>query len=96
MEILKKPILTEKMAALGEKLNRYAFMVDTRANKIDIKKAIEGMYNVNIDAVNTMVVRGKRKTRGTKSGFVTGKTTRYKKAIITLQQGQTIDFYESI
>ena len=96
MEILKKPILTEKASILTEKLNRYEFKVDHRANKLQIKTAIEQMYGVNISAVNTIVVSGKAKSRYTKAGFVSGKTAKYKKAIVTLKDGETIDFYGTI
>ena len=96
MEILRKPLLTEKVAQLTEKLNRYAFIVDPRANKIQIKTAIEAMYGVNITAVNTMKYVGKLKTRNTKAGPVSGRSATVKKAIITLKDGETIDFYNSI
>ncbi|PWG79994.1 50S ribosomal protein L23 [Pararcticibacter amylolyticus] len=96
MEILKKPILTEKASILTEKLGRYAFKVDHRANKLQIKTAIEQMYGVNIEAVNTMVVSGKAKSRYTKAGFVSGRSPKYKKAIVTLKEGETIDFYSNI
>ncbi len=96
MEILKKPILTEKASVLTEKLNRYAFKVDHRANKLQIKGAIEQMYGVTIEAVNTMVVGGKSKSRYTKAGFVSGRSAKYKKAIVTLKEGETIDFYSNI
>jgi large subunit ribosomal protein L23 len=96
MEILKKPILTEKASMLTEKLNRYAFKVDPKANKLQIKSAIEQMYGVNIKAVNTIVVFGKTKSRNTKAGLVSGRTAKYKKAIITLKDGETIDFYSTI
>jgi large subunit ribosomal protein L23 len=96
MEILKKPLLTEKVAQLTEKLNRYTFKVDHRANKIQIKQAIEKMYGVNITAVNTMKYVGKLKSRNTKAGVVSGRAAAYKKAIITLKDGETIDFYSNI
>lgn len=96
MEILKKPILTEKASILTEKLNRYAFKVDHRANKLQIKAAIEEMFGVSIEAVNTMVVSGKAKSRYTKAGFVSGRSPKYKKAIVTLKDGETIDFYSNI
>jgi len=96
MEILKKPLLTEKVAQLTEKLNRYTFKVDHRANKIQIKQAIEKMYGVNITAVNTMKYVGKLKSRNTKAGAVSGRAATYKKAIITLKDGETIDFYSNI
>ncbi len=96
MDILKKPIVTEKMTGLGEKLNRYGFIVDKRANKIEIKKAVEEMYDVRVDAVNTIIYGGKAKSRYTKTGIVTGKTTSFKKAIVTLADGDNIDFYSNI
>ena len=96
MEILKKPLLTEKVAQLTEKLNRYTFKVDHRANKLQIKQAIEKMYGVNITAVNTMKYVGKLKSRNTKAGAVSGRAATYKKAIITLKDGEVIDFYSGI
>jgi large subunit ribosomal protein L23 len=96
MEILKKPILTEKASALTEKLNRFSFKVDHRANKIEIKEAIEKMYGVNILAINTIVVVNKVKSRNTKAGVVSGRAPKYKKAIVTLRDGETIDFYSNI
>lgn len=96
MEIIKKPVLTEKASLLTEKLNRYAFKVDHRANKIQIKQAVEKMFGVTVVDVNTMVVAGKRKNRYTKAGFVSGRTPKYKKAIITIKDGETIDFYSTI
>ena len=96
MEILRKPLLTEKVTQLTEKLNRYAFIVDPRANKIQIKAAIEKMYGVNITDVNTMRYVGKLKSRNTKAGAVSGRAAAYKKAIITLKDGETIDLYSNI
>jgi len=96
MEVLRKPLLTEKVAQLTEKLNRYAFIVDPRANKIQIKAAIEKMYGVNITGVNTMRYVGKLKSRNTKAGAVSGRAAAYKKAIITLKDGEVIDFYSNI
>jgi large subunit ribosomal protein L23 len=96
MEILIKPIVTEKMTTLGEDLNRYGFLVNKDANKIQIKQAIEKMYGVSVDSVNTMRYGGKTKSRFTKSGIITGKTKSYKKAIVTLAEGETIDFYSNI
>ncbi len=96
MEILKKPILTEKATGITEKLNRYAFQVDPKANKLQIKDAIQKMYGVTIEAVNTLVVSGKVKSRGTKAGVVSGRTPKYKKAIVTLKEGEVIDFYSNI
>lgn len=96
MEILVKPIITEKMTAQAEKLNRYGFVVDKRANKLEIKAAIEKMYNVKVDTVNTQQYVGKVKTRNTTRGLAIGRVNRSKKAIVTLKQGETIDFYASV
>jgi len=96
MEILKKPILTEKASALTEKSNRFTFAVNHKANKIQIKAAIEKLYGVTIVSVNTMVVDGKAKSRYTKAGFVSGRSPKYKKAIVTLKDGETIDYYATL
>jgi large subunit ribosomal protein L23 len=96
MDILIKPIVTEKMNTLGEDLNRYGFIVHKDANKIQIKQAVEKMYSVSVESVNTMRYGGKAKSRYTKSGMVTGKTKSFKKAIITLAEGEAIDFYSNI
>ena len=96
MEIILKPIITEKMTAIGEKLNRYGFVVDRRANKLQIKKAVEELYGVQVKTVNTMNYDGKIKSRGTRSGVQLGRTADFKKAIITLAEGETIDFYSNI
>ncbi len=96
-EILKKPVITEKMTALGEKLNHYGFRVDKDANKIEIKKAVEEMYGVTVASINTMRYSGKVKVRQTKTGgMVTGRKPGYKKAIVTLVEGDTIDYYANI
>ena len=96
MEILVKPIITEKMTAQAEKLNRYGFVVAKDANKLEIKGAIEKMYGVKVDSVNTQQYVGKVKTRNTTRGIAIGRVNRYKKAIVTLKQGEIIDFYASI
>jgi large subunit ribosomal protein L23 len=96
MTVIMKPIITEKMTQMGEKLNRYGFMVDRRANKLQIKQAIKDLYGVDVASVNTMVFSGKNKTRYTKSGVISGRTSTYKKAIVTLVKGETIDFYSNI
>lgn len=97
MGILIKPILTEKQTEITEKFpNRYAFRVVPNANKVDIKNAVEQMYNVNVVKVNTINYPGKRKSRYTKSGVVSGKTSAFKKAIITLKEGEIIDFFSNI
>ena len=96
MEILIKPVLTEKMTAQGEELNRYGFLVDVRANKYQIKQAVEAMYNVIVTDVNTTNYKGKVKSRSTKTGVRVGRTNRTKKAYITLKSGDKIDFYSNI
>ena len=96
MSIIKKPVITEKMTDQSEKYNRFAFVVDRKANKIEIKKAVEDMYDVAVDSVRTMVCIGKKRVRGTKSGMIVGKTATYKKAIVTLSEGDSIDFYSNI
>ena len=96
-DIILKPILTEKMADLGERLNRYAFEVDGKSNKIEIKNAIENAYGVNVKAVNTMKQGGgKRKMKYTNKGVSFQRTKLIKKAIVTLEEGDTIDLYENI
>jgi len=95
-EILIKPILTEKANAQQETLRKYAFKVNRRANKLEIKSAIEQFYGVNVLEVNTLVVPGKNKTRSTKSGIITGVKAGYKKALVTVAEGETIDLYASI
>ena len=96
MDIIKEPIITEKMTSEGESLHRYGFIVDNRANKIQIAKAVEDLYNVTVIKVNTMRYGGKRKSRYTKTGFVSGRTNAFKKAIVTLIDDDTIDFYSNI
>lgn len=96
MNILVKPIITEKMTAQGEKMNRFGFIVDHRANKIDIKKAVEQMYGVNVERVNTANYIGKVKTRNTTRGVAIGTVNRHKKAIVSLAKGESIDFYSNI
>ncbi|MDR1224394.1 MAG: 50S ribosomal protein L23 [Tannerella sp.] len=97
MGIIIKPIVTEKQTAITEKtLNRFGFRVSPEANKLEIKKAIEDMYNVSVVRVNTMNYSGKVKSRYTKSGVITGRQDSFKKAIITLKEGETIDFFSNI
>ena len=96
MIIIKKPVITEKMTAISEKLNKYAFIVDVRANKLQIKEAFEDLYGVKVASVNTMRYDGKVKSRYTKSGVITGKRDAFKKAVVTLAQGETIDFFSNI
>lgn len=96
MIIIKKPIITEKMTAISEKLNQYGFIVDVRANKLQIKKAVQDLYGVQVASVNTMRYDGKLKSRYTKTGVVEGKRDAFKKAIVTLAKGETIDFFSNI
>lgn len=96
MNIINKPLITEKMTALTESHNRYGFVVDSNANKLQIKDAVEKMYGVSVDTVNTMNMKGKLKSRFTKAGWVAGRTNKYKKAIVTLSEGEAIDFYSNI
>jgi large subunit ribosomal protein L23 len=95
-EIINRPIVTEKLTILGDKLNRYGFIVDKNSNKIEIKKAVESLYGVTVAAVNTMRYAGKVKSRFTKSGVISGKKNAFKKAIITVKEGDKIDFYSNI
>jgi len=95
-EILIKPILTEKANAQQESLRKYAFKVNRRANKLEIKTAIEQFYGVNVLEVNTLVVPGKNKTRSTKSGIISGVKSGYKKALVTVAEGESIDLYASL
>ena len=87
MNIIIKPVLTEKMTIQGEKLNRYGFIVDVRANKLQIRNAVEQMYNVVVTDVNTVNYMGKLKSR---------RANNFKKAIVTLKDGDKIDFYSNI
>ena len=96
MGIIIKPIVTEKLTAQGEKLNRYGFVVDRDANKLQIKDAVEKMYNVSVADVNTMNYHGKRKSRYSKSGMLRGRMNHFKKAIVTLEGDDKIDFYANI
>ncbi len=96
MDVLVKPIVTEKMNAQGNKLNKYGFIVNKRANKLQIKKAVESLYGVSVDEVNTMRYKGKAKSRYTRSGVINGRTSSYKKAVVTLHDGEAIDFYSNI
>jgi large subunit ribosomal protein L23 len=95
-EVLIKPILTEKANAQQESLRRFAFKVDRRANKLEIKKAIETFYGVTVVDVNTAVVPGKNKTRFTKAGFIKGQKPAYKKALVTVAVGESIDLYGAV
>jgi large subunit ribosomal protein L23 len=96
MGIIIKPLVTEKMTAISEKLNRFGFIVRPDANKLEIKKEVEALYNVTVVSVNTAKYIGKSKSRYTRSGIISGRTNAYKKAIVTLKEGDTIDFYSNI
>jgi large subunit ribosomal protein L23 len=95
-EVLIRPILTEKANAQQEKLRRYAFKVNRKANKLEIKKAIEDFYGITVVDVNTIVVPSKARSRSTKAGLITGRKPGYKKALITLAVGESIDLYSNI
>ncbi|HBX50548.1 MAG: 50S ribosomal protein L23 [Bacteroidetes bacterium RIFOXYA12_FULL_35_11] len=96
MNILVRPIVTEKMTLQGDKLNRYAVIVEKTANKLQIKKAIQDMYGVTVKAVNTQCYLGKAKSRFTKTGVISGRSNSFKKAIITLSKDDKLDFFSNI
>ncbi len=96
MGIIIKPLVTEKMTIITEKLNRFGFIVRPDANKLEIKKEVEALYNVTVVDVNTARYIGKSKSRYTKSGIINGRTNAYKKAVVTLKEGDTIDLYSNI
>ena len=96
MSIIVKPVITEKMTAQGEKHNRYGFVVAKTANKVEIKSAVEKLYGVSVESVNTQNYIGKVKTRNTTKGMAIGRVNKHKKAIVTLKAGETIDFYAGI
>ncbi|HZY81624.1 MAG TPA: 50S ribosomal protein L23 [Cyclobacteriaceae bacterium] len=95
MSILKRPLVTEKVSSLNEK-GKYGFIVDIEAGKDDIRTAVEKMYNVKVTKVNTISVMGKQKVRYTKAGVLAGQKPNYKKAIVTLKEGDVIDFYSNV
>jgi large subunit ribosomal protein L23 len=96
MSIIIKPIITEKITKESEVSNRYGFVVSSKSNKVEIKKAVEAVYGVSVVAVNTMNYRADRTTKYTKSGLITGKTNAYKKAVVQVKEGESIDFYNNI
>ena len=97
MGIIIKPLVTEKMTAITDKSNnRFGFIVRPEANKLQIKEEVEKRYNVNVKSVSTIRYAGKTKSRYTKRGLVKGRTNAFKKAIVTLSEGETIDFYSNI
>lgn len=95
-QIIIKPIITEKADKLGEDLNKYTFLVAKDANKVEIKKAVEAWFNVEVDKVNTIIAPSKSRVRNTKTGIQRGRKASYKKAIITLPAGEEIDFFGEI
>ena len=97
MGIIIKPLVTEKMTAITEKMeNRFGVVVRPDANKVEIKNEVEALYNVTVVDVNTMRYAGKNKSRYTRNGLINGRSNAYKKAIVTLKEGETIDFYSNI
>ncbi len=96
MAYIIKPLVTEKMTGITEKLNQFGFIVRPEANKLQIKAEIEAMYNVTVVSVNTMKYAGKNKSRYTRSGLIQGRSNTFKKAVVTLKEGETIDFYSNI
>ena len=96
MAVIIKPLVTEKMINITEKQNKFGFVVRPDANKIEIKKEVEALYNVTVTDVNTCRYAGKNKSRYTKSGLIKGRTNAFKKAIVTLKEGDVIDFYSNI
>jgi large subunit ribosomal protein L23 len=96
MDIIVKPVVTEKMNAQADGLRKYGFIVNRKANKVQIKRAVENLYGVTVESVNTMFYAGKRKSRFTKTGVVSGRQNAFKKAVITLREGDIIDFYSNI
>lgn len=96
MSIIIKPVITEKMTAQGEKDSRYGFVVAQTANKVEIKAAIQQLYGVTVESVNTQNYLGKVKSRNTTKGLAIGRVNKHKKAVVTLKKGETIDFYAGI
>lgn len=95
MGVLIKPLVTEKASSINEQ-GKYGFMVEKKANKVQIKKEVEKVYGVTVESVNTMVQPGRAKSRYTKSGLIQGRTPSYKKAIVKVADGDIIDFYSGI
>ena len=93
-EIVLEPLLTEKALRLQEESNQYIFIVDKNANKIEIKEAISKRFSVTIKSLRVINVKGKPRQRFTRRGRVSGYTSGFKKAIVTLEEGQTLDFVE--
>ncbi|HUH74902.1 MAG TPA: 50S ribosomal protein L23 [Chitinophagales bacterium] len=96
MDILKKPIITEKQTIATDKLGTFGFIVEKKTNKIQIKKEIEKAYGVHVTDIRTMIMPAKAKSRFTKAGVLSGRKGSYKKAIVTLADGETIDFFTDL
>ncbi len=92
-QILVKPLITEKADLLTEDLGKYVFVVNKNANKVEVRGAVEKMYNVKVASVNTMIMPGKTKNRNTRSGVLRGTVSGFKKAVVTLKDGEEIDFF---
>ena len=95
-DVLLKPILSEKANKQSEKMNRYTFIVDRKASKLEIKKAVEQFYGVQVENVNTLVMPSKQKAKYTKAGFIVGRKPAKKKALVTVAEGETIDLYGTV
>ena len=97
MSVIIKPLVTEKMTKITEKMsNRYGFIVEKKADKLQIAKAVEALYDVKVVKVNTLIAPAKKRNRYTKAGIISGRVPSYQKAIVTLAEGNTIDFYSNI
>jgi large subunit ribosomal protein L23 len=96
MSVIKKPLITEKYSAMAEKGNKYGFVVERKATKAQIKKEIELVFNVSVESVNTLIMRGKPKYRNTRKFINNGMTSSFKKAVVTLRVGNKIDFYSNV
>lgn len=96
MSVLIKPLITEKMTDLSDRRNQYGFVVDRKANKLEIRSAVEKQYNVTVTSVNTVIYAGKSKKRYTKSAILDGRKNHFKKAFVTVAEGDVIDFYANI
>jgi large subunit ribosomal protein L23 len=95
-DVLIKPLLTEKVNKQIEKRRSYTFIVDRKANKLEIKKAVEDFYGVSVTDVNTLVMPAKAKSRSTKAGIISGRKPSKKKAVVTLADGEEINLYGEI
>lgn len=95
-DVLLRPVLSEKVNKQTEKHNRYTFIVDRKANKLEIKKAVESFYGIQVTEVNTLVMPSKVKSRNTKAGLVTGRKSAKKKAVVTVAEGESIDLYGNV